>query len=223
MKYFIVSILFLLVFSCKTKEPEPSEHFPVDLYFIEIMQKNGIRLYVNGIEIHDQAIIQKFVKDSKYPTFGAGNMEISKDEKITFLSEDTVQIGENRKMIVENSDKGLFFRGLEKIRISEQNVRLIYNMNKYRSDWQGPGYGNEGWVDYIMVGQGNRATLRISCFNYKLVKAHQYDDYFGMGPYLFRSVYTGNVFNEFNEEYLNTLTKSDTLAIEEYSFVLKSK
>lgn len=70
-----------------------------------------------------------------------------------------------------------------------------------------------------MVAYGNYSHLKLSAYNYRLVRTGGYSS----TDVLRRSVYSGNTFNEFDTSYINTVLDTDTLAIEEYSYIFEKR
>ncbi|WP_221389578.1 hypothetical protein [Dyadobacter sp. NIV53] len=222
MKCGMLLLAFLFLAACKNQGEDKKPRFPLDLYITRINKTSGVRMYVNKIEIKDQVIINKFVEGDAI--FGVNAGGVVSDEKISFLNTDTASVETlYNKKVVTHSDKQFIFRSIEQGRISSEHARLIYNMNKYRSELGPPWYDGLFRVDNLMVGYGDYSEIELSVYNYKIVKAHMFENYYGMGPYLYRSVASGKVFNEFDELYINSLTLTDTLAIEEYTYTFRSR
>jgi hypothetical protein len=220
-RYLIVILLAVFLAACK-KQPveqviELEPRFPGDLYLVKVTKKAGIRVFINKIEVKNKGIIDRFISGEQ--NFGVQTQDLASDEKIRFISPDTASM-ENRasKLVVTRNGEQYLFRSINKNYITSEYFRLIGKMNKHRSELGAPRYDGKYQVDFLMAGYGSYAKIEMPVYNYKLVKAHKVDDYFGWGEYMFRSVNTGKVFNEFDETYINSLTQTDTLAVEEYAY-----
>jgi len=210
MKNIAFFLLFAAFFSCK-KEEDKKPQFPADLYMTHVNKKAGIRLFVNKTEIKDKAIIDKFVKGES--NFHVNDSSVVSDEKITFLSKDSVYVGgRSIKDIrsVERNGNRFLFKTVTYNMISKSRAELIFDMNKHRSALT-PAYDGNYHVDIIMVGYGDYSKVELSLFSYKVVKRSGQS----------WSLNTGKTFNEFDESYISTVGPNDTLAIEEYSYTLK--
>ena len=220
MKYFILA-LFVAVAACKPERIDKAPEFPADLYITKVNKKAGIRLFINKIEIKDKAVIDAFVAGER--NFHVESRDVTAEDKISFLSADTASM-ENlyNKMTVSKTGDQFIFRSVSDHWISPNDTQQFFYMYKYRSEPGRSRYDGKLAVNMMVVGYGDYSNVELSVFNYKIVRAGYYrdDSYFGSGS-LYRSVATGKVFNEFDEAYLQTLTKTDTLAIEEYSYTFK--
>jgi hypothetical protein len=220
MKYFIL-VLFVAAAACKNKSIDKAPEFPADLYITKVNKKAGIRLFINKVEIKDKAVIDAFVAGER--NFHVESRGVTAEDKISFLSADTASM-ENlyNKMTVSKTGDQFIFRSVSDHWISPNDTRQFFYMYKYRTEPTRPRYDGKLAVNMMVVGHGDYSNVELSVFNYKIVRAGYYrdDSYFGSGS-LYRSVAAGKVFNEFDEAYLQTLTKTDTLAIEEYSYTFQ--
>lgn len=220
-QYLMAILLVVFPAACKKQPAEQAielePRFPGDLYVVKVTKKAGIRMFINKIEVKNKWIIDRFISGEQ--NFGVQTQNVVSDEKIRFISPDTASI-ENRasKLVVTRDGDQYLFRSINKNYITSEYFRLIGKMNKRRSELGAPRYDGKYQVDFLMVGYGSYTKIEMPVYNYKLVKAHKVDDYFGSGEYMSRSVNTGKVFNEFDETYINSLTQTDTLAVEEYAY-----
>lgn len=222
MKFYFTVLLSVLLIACKNHDIDKIAQFPTDLSMVKVNKKSGIRLFINKIEVKDQAVIDEFVAGQQ--NFGVSSQSIVSSEKIRFLSPDTASIDNiAEKLAVIKTGTQFLFTSVNPAYLTLEYARLIDNMNKHRSELGLPRYDGKYVVNRIVAGYGNYSEIEIPVFNYKLVKAYTVEDYYGWGEYLFRSVNSGKVFNEFDMTYINSLTKTDTLAVEEYSYTFQAK
>ncbi|MEO6286679.1 MAG: hypothetical protein ABIN80_25045 [Dyadobacter sp.] len=221
MKLYLIFFLSVLLAACKNKDIISASKFPAELNIVKV-NKISIRLFINKMEVKDKDVIDSFIAGDK--EFGVSPHAVSGSDKLRFFSADTASINDgNEKVAVTRTQHQFLFTSVKPSYQSLEYFRLIGNMNKYRSELGGPRYDGKYAVQNMMVGYGNYSEIEIRVFNYKLVKAHKgFDYYFGIER-LYRSVNAGKVFNEFDEKYVNSLTQTDTLAIEEYSYTFRAK
>ena len=218
MKYIISVVLTVFLLSCK-KEDLREPQFPSELSLTSIKKKQGIRLFTNKREITDPKTINDFVKGSTY--FGIRDSLVTTNEKITFKSIDSAFVGSipNPYTIENRGDTLQFFSTLEGW-FTEEVARLLYPMSRYRGTLvYSPFFGY--MAKNIMVGYGNYNRLNLSVYSYKLTRASKI--FFNDEEHVYRSRYSGNTFNEFDTSYINSVLDTDTLAIEEYSFIFEKR
>lgn len=102
-------------------------------------------------------------------------------------------------------------------------------MAKHQSEIE-PVWDSKYRIYNMLIGYGDYSDLKLSVFNYSLLtRWHNFsNDYFGFNDtistdYTYRSKTSGKVFNEFNESYVSSVGKSDTLAVQEYFYEFKKK
>lgn len=216
MRYIISLVLAVFLLSCK-KEDIKEPQFPSELSLTSIKRKQGIRLFTNRREIVDPQTINNFVKGSVQ--FGVQDSVVTTNEKITFKSIDSVFVGSiSSPYTIENHGDTLQFISTLEGWFSEEVARLLYPMSRYRGMLvYSPFFGY--MAKNIIVGYGNYSHLKLSAYNYRLVRTGSYSHMDGLR----RSVYSGNTFNEFDTSYINSVQDTDTLAIEEYSCIFEKR
>lgn len=218
MRYIISMALTVLLLSCK-KEELRGPQFPSELSLISIEKKQVVRLFTNKREITDPKTINDFVKGSTY--FGIRDNLLTTDEKIIFKSIDSAFVGTipNPYTIQNRGDTLQFFSTLEGS-FSAEFARLFYPMSRYRGTLiYSPFFGYT--AKNIMVGYGNYNRLNMSVYSFKLTRSSKI--LFNNEEHVNRSVYSGTTFNEFDPAYISRVPDTDTLAIEEYSFIFEKR
>lgn len=228
MKYLFVFLLTILITSCKKTEieQEPTQ-FPSTLSLTSIKQKSKIRLFSNGQEITDQKVIDDFLKDFK--DFEIRDTSFVSDENLVFLSADSASIPNLfESLTVLKSGDQLLFKSTNMHIVTAAQL-TNYKMAKYQSPIE-PVWDSKYRVYHMLIGYGDYSDLKLSVFNYSLLtRWHNFsNDYFGFNDttstdYIYKSKTSGKVFNEFNESYVSSIGKNDTLAIQEYFYEFKKK
>lgn len=218
MKYLSALILLLVIISCKKTEIEQSPEFPSTLYLNRISVKSKIRLYTNKKEITDKVVIDRFVKGNG--GFKLKDSVFVSDEHIKFFSPDSAEIPNSfNSLLITKNDNQLIFRSTNRLIVTKEAIQNSYNMSKYRSEFE-PVWDGKFSTYNMLVGYGNYSELKLSVFEYRRVSWNTfYDpDYYYLYPEMFRGSVSGIRFNEFDESYLNSISKADTLAIREYFY-----
>jgi hypothetical protein len=228
MKYLYVSLLAIIILACKKADIEQeSNQFPSTLYLTSISQKSKIRLFSNKQEITNQKVIDNFVSGLK--DFEIRDTSFVSEENLTFLSADSATIPNlfGSLTVVRTGDQ-LLFKSTNKNIITAAYLSSNYKMAKYQSEIE-PVWDGKYSVYNMLIGYGDYSELKLSVFNYNLTQWYtNSNDYFGFNDttstdYTYKSEMSGKVFNEFNESYINSGTKNDTLAIQEYFYFFKKK
>jgi hypothetical protein len=228
MKYLYVSLLAIIILACKKADIEQeSNQFPSTLYLTSISQKSKIRLFSNKQEITNQKVIDNFVSGLK--DFEIRDTSFVSEENLTFLSADSATIPNlfGSLTVVRTGDQ-LLFKSTNKNIITAAYLSSNYKMAKYQSEIE-PVWDGKYSVYNMLIGYGDYSELKLSVFNYSLTQWYtNSNDYFGFNDttstdYTYKSEMSGKVFNEFNESYINSGTKNDTLAIQEYFYSFKKK
>lgn len=95
-------------------------------------------------------------------------------------------------------------------------------MAKYRSEFE-PVWDSKFGIYNMLVGYGNYSELNLSLFEYSRVSWYIYNDpNYYLDPQN-RGSASGTWFNEFDESYVNSISKADTLAIREYFYSFKKR
>lgn len=218
MKNIILKALLLYLFthlfiSCK-KDNSGSTFDPTKkLYAYKATQKSTVRLFTNGVEIKNSAVINNFIKNST-----VFNLDLSKIDRsyfLTFSSVDTAIFNNDnfnfpeKYSIVKQNNQFLFYSP-EVLIDRNQTFRYLYDMFKYTYP-QTPLPLSSGFVfktKFIKVGYGSFKEVELSLLSYKYVQSF-------MGSRL--STEQSGLNNEFNENVISKLSVNDTLAIQEFS------
>ncbi|MBO9617239.1 MAG: hypothetical protein J7619_31430 [Dyadobacter sp.] len=204
--------------SCKRdKEKEVLPQFPVELYMKQVKKKDGIRLFAGKTEITDPKVIREFVRELPY--FDVKDSTVVGDEKMTFLSVDSASIEQIYPALkVKRSGDTLFFEPRWDMELSEDYARWIYPMFKYRSPLGTQWYDQKYRVKARLVAYGNYSKVMLPVFNFKWVRTQKY-----MGQ-IYRSGNSAKILlNEFDKTYINMIPEMDTVAVEEYIYILERR
>lgn len=230
MKNLFLLLLIILSVSCRKTDIE-ADHiitFPSDLYITKINKKSGLRLFAGGVEIKNQAVINSFIK--RHGGFGIKDSVVVSNEKITFISPDTLHFGSATMVYsVYKKDDQFIFKSKNKLILPANSYNSIKNLYKYTDESPELVYNGNYRLNSFRVAYGNYAQLDLSVLSYKTIAsspfATDYFDNLGAGAIFPTppSYYVGNIFNEFNENFIRSGRSSDTLAVEEYSYTFKIK
>lgn len=227
MKYLYACLLIIISLACKKTDIEKeSIQFPSTLSLSSIKQKSKIRLFSNKQEITDQKVIDNFLKG--FNNFEIRDTSFVSDENLVFLTADSASIPNlfGSLTVLKTADQFLFKS--TNINIITADQLTHYKMAKYQSEID-PVWDSKYRFYHMLIGYGDYSELKLSVFNYSLTKWYNNsNDYFGFNDttytgYTYKSKTSGKVFNEFNESYLSSVGKSDTLAIQEYFYEFKKK
>lgn len=223
MKYLPALILLLVIIGCKKTEIEQPPEFPSTLYLNRISIKSKIRLYSDKKEITDKAVIERFLKSNG--GFRLKDSSFVSDEHIKFFSPDSAEIPNSfNSLLITKNGKQLIFKSTNKLIVTKEAIQSSYNMSKYRSEFE-PVWDNKFSGYNMLVGYGNYSELNLSVFEYRRVSWNTFsdpDNYY-LHPQLYRGSASGTRFNEFDESYVNSIRKADTLAIREFFYSFKKR
>ncbi|WP_207420145.1 hypothetical protein [Desertivirga brevis] len=172
----------------------------------KVERKSGVQLFTNQLEVKAPAKISAFVNNSEM--FNA-NLIGKRLGNLTFRSIDTAYFSSpDYRYRVERKD----------------GLNLFYSpyVADYSSNYRHPSLtryadpsiqgGAYIYRREIRVARGSLNSLSFSCFAYKLSR----NEYFPERGAALASREEGVLFNEFNEEFVKSLGKYDTLAIQEF-------
>ncbi|QRR00754.1 hypothetical protein [Dyadobacter sandarakinus] len=221
MKY-LYALLFISLLSCERPEIEQPAEFPSTLYLSRISIKSKVRLYTAKKEITDQAIIDRFVESNG--GFRLKDSSVVSDEYIKFISPDSAEmVNSSSSFLITKNDKQLLFKSTKKQIVTQGQMKSSFNMLKYRSEFE-PVWDNKFSTYNMMVGYGNYSELSMSVFEYLRVWwTTSFDSLFFQHPDLYKASSYGKTLNEFDESYVNSIGKADTLAIREYFYLMKKR
>ncbi|MDR1740074.1 MAG: hypothetical protein LBR45_04890 [Bacteroidales bacterium] len=209
MKYLLNIALVSALLLCACNKEEHIE-FPLTLYPQKVSQVSDIRLFTNKQEIHDENIIKAFIDNNRKRFTGFDTIDFSSildilsNEKfsndsssnIYFLSKDTALFGTmTSKFTVEKKDNQFLF-------YSPLYVSTHYHpsITKYTATELIP--PNSYITREVRVGYGSYENIEICFLAYMKTSTYNIEN--------------ARLLNEFNEDYINTLSLTDTLAIREY-------
>ncbi len=223
MKYVCVLLLLLVINSCKKTDIEQPPEFPSTLNLNRISIKSKIRLYTDRKEITDKALIDRFLKING--GFELKDSSFVSDECIKFFSPDSAEIPDSfNSLLVTKNDNQLVFKSTNRLIVTREAIQYSYNMSKYRSEFV-PVWDSKFSTYNMLVGYGNYSELNLSVFEYRRVSWNTFtdpDNYY-LHPQLYRGSSSGRRFNEFDESYVNSISRADTLAIREYFYSFKKR
>lgn len=211
-------ILLLDGQSCKRhKDKEVLPQFPVELYMKQVKKKDGIRLFAGKTEITDPAIIRDFVHELPY--FGVKDSNVVSSEKIVFHSPDSASIKNIYPSLnVKRSGDTLFFEARWDMELPEDYAKWVYPMYKFRNPLGNLWYDQKYRVKARLVGYGNYSKIILPGFNFKRVRTQKYMDQ------VYRSGNSAKILlNEFDQTYINMIPETDTVAIEEYTYIMERR
>ncbi|WP_254413071.1 hypothetical protein [Dyadobacter diqingensis] len=223
MKHCCICILAILFFACKKTKIDPAPQFPSTLYLNGITKKSKIRLFTNKGEITDQSVIDKFVKTTK--GFTKKDTSFTSGETLTFFSADSAEIPNSfNSLTVVKKENQLIFKSTNRRIITAANLESNYKMGRYQSEIE-PVWDGKFSAYNMLVGYGDYSALKLSVFEYNRVSWFvQWNWGDTSSPdILTKSSSSGTMFNEFNESYISSIQKNDTLAIQEYFYSFQKK
>lgn len=222
MKYTSALLLLLAIISCKKTEIELPTEFPSTLYLNRISIKSKIRLYSDKKEITDKIVIDRFLKNNG--GFRLKDSSFVSDEHIKFFSPDSAEMPSSfNSLLITKNDKQLIFKSTNKLIVTKEAIQYSYNMSKYRSEFK-PVWDSKFSTYNMLVGYGNYSELNLSVFEYRRVSWNTYyDPDYILHPEIYRGSSSGTRFNEFDESFVNSISKADTLAIREYFYSFKKR
>jgi len=208
MKYLVNIVLVCTLFCACEKEND----FPITLYALEVSRVSDIRLFVDKKEIYDPDVIRNFVGDSEYFKMPTNEDIRLSNEDICFLSSDSVLFGTIGFTVRKNANRFLFYS--PKIFSGQvQKWDLVSPLLKYTDELiiVPATTGYSFITSEVRVGYGSYKNLELSLLSYMRLRKLVYnEEVYG------EEFVVGSLFNEFNEEAINTLQLGDTLAIRAY-------
>ncbi|TLV02448.1 hypothetical protein [Dyadobacter luticola] len=223
MKYLSLIMLLLLINSCKKTEIEQPSEFPSTLYLNRVSIKSQTRLFTDKKEITNKVVIEKFLKNNG--GFRLKDSSFISDENIKFFSTDSAELSNSfNSLLVTKNGNQLIFKSTNRLIVTKEAIQHGYNMSKYRAEFE-PVWDGKFSTYNMLVGYGDYSELNLSVFEYSRVSWNIfYDpDYYYLHPKLYRGSASGTSFNEFDESYVNSISKADTLAIREYFYSFKKR
>lgn len=219
LKYLLACVLLLFIISCEKTEIDPPE-FPATLYLNRISIREKIRLYTDKREITDQNVIESFLKSNGGLRLKDSTFESK--EYIQFFSPDSAaMLNAFSSLLVTKKDNQFIFKSTNKQIVSKEAIQSSLNMSKYRSDFE-PVWDGKFSTYQMLVGYGNYEAIDLSVFEYTRVSWNTFlDPDYHLHPEIYKGVASGIRFNEFDEAYVNSLSKADTLAVREYFYSFK--
>jgi len=200
----IVLASTLLLCAC---DKEDNIDYPITLYAHELSKVSDVRLFVNKNEIYDSNVIRTFVGNSEFFKIPTTTEIQSSNESICFLSGDSVLFGTLTTgfTVKKNATQFLFYSPLM---VQVNRGDIVRPLLKYTDELVPvpPMVGFDYLTSEVRVGYGSYRNLEISVLSYMLLRNRD----------SFQQFVSGILFNEFNEEAINTLQLRDTLAIQEY-------
>ena len=204
----LISIVLVctLLCACDKEDNIDNVDYPITLYAHELLRVSDVRLFINKNEIYDSDVIETFVGNYEFFKLPTTAEIQSSNESICFLSRDSVLFGTTTIgfTVKKNAHQFLFYSPLiGPINRFDEVVRPLLKYTDelvpvFLSDF-------EYLTREVRVGYGSYRNIEISFLSYMLSKNGD----------SFRQFIGGGLFNEFNEEGINTLQLRDTLAIRE--------
>ena len=196
------------MFFCSCKK---EEDFPVTLYANKITHITPVRLYVGQTQITDSKIIDKFISNAS--CFELPDDNSVAEATIHFYSKDSASfdIDPRGYSVQKDGNYILFYSSF----IPTGGLDIKYPLFKYISKYYqlSPNTGFSYMTKEVYVGYGSYTNLEICVLAYKISR--------NAGRSYSRA--WGTTSNVFNEEAINTLQYSDTLAIREHRVRFVSK
>ncbi|WP_207535637.1 hypothetical protein [Desertivirga arenae] len=207
----LITILFISS-SCKKTQEEPAIEYPFTLENATVEKKSEIQIYTNKQEIKDQAKANKFVEASQLFNL---HLQENRFGSLTVLSPDSVFFNYPDNLYTyENKDGKFFFYSTFLFELGD-GAPVSAALLKYKEPQINTAQGLMG--KEIRVAKGTIKNLDFSCIAYKLSK-NKLDS---NGRLVSSIEEEGVVYNEFNEEFINSLGDRDTLAVQRFVISLK--
>ncbi|PKK38229.1 hypothetical protein BWI96_00060 [Siphonobacter sp. SORGH_AS_0500] len=222
----LMASVLLFFWSC-SKDREEMISFPHYMVTDYFKVKTPIRLFTDGKEITDQAIINTFIEDSTYTGFGKytkhssyfenDKIKITKDTLITFTHQDSVVIGtfdartNPKRSVIKKGNEFVIISPSHTIQSQTSPINEILK-HKFIIDnvTYMPIHGSLYLIREVYSAYGDYNQMEMPRINYLYKRKG------GWGNALSR-------LNEFDEAYIAKVAKGDTLAVQEYRIGLKAK
>ncbi len=119
---------------------------------------------------------------------------------------------------VKRSGDTLFFEARWDMELPEDYAKWVYPMYKFRNPLGNLWYDQKYRVKARLVGYGNYSKIILPGFNFKRVRTQKYMDQ------VYRSGNSAKILlNEFDQTYINMIPETDTVAIEEYTYIMERR
>lgn len=216
-----------LFWSCKKDEKmEIPKDFPVNLMAERWEVRADTRLFTNGREITDAAVIRAFEENTALGSvIEESTTEDGAEIGLRFESELSASFyfpGGNMLFDVQRKGTRFLFYSQETYGVNPSgqpsvgSLGFLHNMLKY-ADRLGEAAPLTGLrqTREVRVAHGNYKVLKLSAFAYALrlyVRNEQ-------GDVMRRTAIDGGLLNEFDADVAKFLSASDTLAVKEYSII----
>ena len=219
MKKTIYSLaIVILLYSCKKNVEffdswKKDPNFPVTLYADKITYTSDVKMYIGQNKITDKNTIDKFIgNDTNFEPLNNDDISTS-DLTIHFHSKDSaictiLGIELSDYSVQKEANQFLFYSSLYATYEGGQIIRqfIKHTSELIQGPWSWSLYSYLYFTKEVRVGYGSYTNLEMCFLIYKISKNYDYS----------YSRARGIVLNEFNEEAINTLQLSDTLAVQEF-------
>ncbi|WP_084444452.1 hypothetical protein [Hymenobacter roseosalivarius] len=175
------------------------------------------RVFTNGVEIKDQLVKDRFIKNSGVPF--TVPTAIDPEAIIRFLAPDTAVFGtSNMRFYVTKKGNQHLFYSIGSVQVASNRINGTLNNDirgllKYTAPLV-PLPSTTGFAyvtKEVRVGYRDQSNMRVALLHYRLKR-----DFSGLA----NSEASGLLFNEFNEAAITTIGAGDTLAVQESSFMM---
>jgi hypothetical protein len=206
-----LTLITSLLIACKKKEIVT---FPVTLYLTGMVKTSDVRLFTNQIEIKDTAIINHYIAGSQF--FNLQTDSLNPSYYITFESEDTaVFFGTSYKFSVSKSSSLIVFYSKPTTVLIDPSNRLSVLADtllkfKYKKIPVPHGTNLMAYLTKeVRVAHGDYLELDLSMITFRI---GSYDSYL-----------SEMLHNELYEGAMSAYMSNDTVAVQSYSFHLRTK
>ncbi len=221
MKNLKINLLFLFALcgcfaSCEKVGEQKSVFFPQILYANQINKITEVRLFTQGKEITDTAVINRFIKNET--NFNLQNQALNTNEEINFLSKSLVQFGNPKQAYDLNSDfanrKTEFIFYSQKLNpVNPQS--LAYLLLKFKAPVIATGVvpNIKNTTKDVKVASGNYLELNLSALSYKIKQGNA-------------TPQIGIAYNQpitIDTKALEQLQITDTVALQYFTYNFKAK
>ena len=206
-KLFYILLIGSLLYACGKEE---IGIFSVKLVSHSIIEISPTRLFTDGKEVFNAAVINKFTEDYReHFNINQNNTSIAGKYSLIFVSKDSAVFGNSFGCTVhKNGKQFLFYSPLEKYYNSASfEACSRYNILKYTAEKKPSSLPNGYITREVQVGYGSYLSIEMSYLIYKVV-VPPYGSHFSMCA--------AGVLNEFNENIIPSIRSNDTIAVKEY-------
>jgi hypothetical protein len=206
-----LALITSLLIACKKKE---TVTFPVTVYLTGMVKTSDVRLFTNRTEIKDTTVINHYIAGSQF--FNLPTDSLNPSYHITFESEDTaVFFGTSYKFSVSKSSGLIVFYSKPTTVLIDPTDRLSVladTLLKYKNK-KIPVPQGTNLMKYltkeVRVAHGDYIELDLSLITFRIVS---------YGGYLSEMLE-----NELYEGAMSAFWSNDTVAVQSYSFHLRTK